>query len=123
MKDESTKRGDRVRTDTVFDPESACAAMGVTLEEFLPLVPKAAEELRLRLDAVRRGVAENDTRAVVLNSHTMKSVSASLRAEAVRLAAFDLERCARDGDAADRPGLLAELEARAAELLAELDRF
>jgi len=122
MKDELTKRGDRA-TDVVFDPESACAAMGVTLREFLPLVPRAAEELRLRLDAVRRGMAGNDPHAVALNSHTMKSVSASLGAEAVRRAALNLERSARDGDGADRLGLLAELEARTAELLTELDRF
>jgi len=107
---------------TVFDAVSASANIGLTLEEFAPLLTKAAVEIRLRLDAVRQGMAGGDLRAVALNSHTMKSVAATLGAEAVRRAAFDLECYAKGGDSARSPELFAELELRAGELLAELDR-
>ncbi|WP_338669076.1 Hpt domain-containing protein [Pseudodesulfovibrio methanolicus] len=106
----------------MFDAVSASADIGLTLEEFAPLLTKAAVEIRLRMDAVRRGMAEGDLRAVALNSHTMKSVAATLGAEAARRAAFDLECCAKGGDPARSPELFAELELRAGELLAELDR-
>lgn len=106
----------------VFDAVAASADIGLTLEEFAPLLTKAAVEIRLRLDAVRQGMADNDQDAVALNSHTMKSVAATLGAEAARKAAFDLEVCAKNGDTALSPELFAELEFRAVELLTELDR-
>jgi HPt (histidine-containing phosphotransfer) domain-containing protein len=106
----------------VFDAVSASQDLGLTLEEFAPLLSKAAVEIRLRLDAVRQGMADNDLDAVALNSHTMKSVAATLGAEAARQAALDLEVCAKKGDSAGSPELFAELERRADELLAELDR-
>ncbi|WP_319582443.1 Hpt domain-containing protein [uncultured Pseudodesulfovibrio sp.] len=114
--------GASVPGGAVFDAAAASADLGLTLEEFAPLLTKAAVEIRLRLDAVKQGMAESDLDAVALNSHTMKSVAATLGAEAARQAAFDLERCAKTGDVARSHELLAELEPRALELLAELDR-
>jgi HPt (histidine-containing phosphotransfer) domain-containing protein len=122
MNDVSRREGNPARNGAVFDPAEASRALGLTLEEFAPLLAKAAGEIRIRLDAVRQGVAEEDLRAVALNSHTLKSVVATLRAEAVREAAIDMERCAKAGECARCAGMLACLEERAAELLAELDR-
>lgn len=114
--------GEDVPGGAVFDAVAASADIGLTLEEFTLLLPRAAVEIRLRLDAVRQGMADHDLHAVALNSHTMKSVAATLGAEAARRAALDLELCAKNGDRARGPELLAALEVRAAELLAELDR-
>jgi HPt (histidine-containing phosphotransfer) domain-containing protein len=114
--------GEPIPGGAAFDAAAASAEIGLTLEEFAPLLTKAAVEIRLRLDAVRQGMADGDMEAVVLNSHTMKSVVATLGAEAARQAAFDLEVCAKKGDAERSRKLFAVLELRAAELLAELDR-
>lgn len=122
MTDSSEEDGGLGRAGAVFDLVAASADMGLTPEEFAPLLPKAAAEIRLRLEGVRQGVADDDLRAVALNSHTVKSIGASLGAEAVRRAAFELERCAGDGGGARCAELLAELERRAAALLAALDR-
>jgi HPt (histidine-containing phosphotransfer) domain-containing protein len=121
MTDESGRAGGAVG-GAIFDPIAAGADLGLTPEEFAPLLPRAAVEIRLRLDAVRQGMAENDLEAVALNSHTMKSVAATLGAEAARQAALDLEHCAKNGDSARSPELFAALEFRADELLTELDR-
>jgi hypothetical protein len=86
MTDESGRAGGAVG-GAIFDPIAAGADLGLTPEEFAPLLPRAAVEIRLRLDAVRQGMAENDLEAVALNSHTMKSVAATLGAEAARQAA------------------------------------
>ena len=114
--------GDPHPGGAVFDAVSASADLGLTLEEFAPLLTRAAVEIRLRLDAVRQGMADNDMEAVALNSHTMKSVAATLGAEAARGAALELEKCAKGGEAARSPELFAALELRATELLAELER-
>jgi HPt (histidine-containing phosphotransfer) domain-containing protein len=114
--------GEPASGDAVFDAAAASAEIGLTLEEFAPLLSKAAVEIRLRLDAVRQGMADRDMDAVALNSHTMKSVAATLGAEAARQAALDLEVCAKSGDAECSRELFAVLELRAVELLAELDR-
>ncbi|XXJ18211.1 Hpt domain-containing protein [Desulfovibrio caledoniensis] len=106
----------------VFDAVSASQDLGLTLEEFAPLLTKAAVEIRLRLDAVQQGVSGSDLSAVALNSHTMKSVAATLGAEAVRQAAYDLELCAKGGDRTRCSELLARLELRVGDLLFELDR-
>ncbi|EGB15753.1 Hpt domain protein [Pseudodesulfovibrio mercurii] len=122
MTGKSSKNSASGPVRAVFDPVAASADMGLTLEEFAPLLPKAATEIRLRLDAVRQGVADDDLRAVTLNSHTAKSIAATLGAEATRQAALDLELCARSGDRASCPRLLAELEEHAAALLGALDK-
>ncbi|MGE4421703.1 MAG: Hpt domain-containing protein [Pseudodesulfovibrio sp.] len=122
MNGDLRRSGETVPGGAVFDAAAASADLGLTLEEFAPLLAKAAVEIRLRLDAVRQGMAETDLHAVALNSHTMKSVAATLAAEAARQAALDLELCAKNGDRARCSELLAELELRAGELLAELDR-
>jgi HPt (histidine-containing phosphotransfer) domain-containing protein len=106
----------------VFDAVSASQDLGLTLEEFAPLLTKAAVEIRLRLDAVQQGVSGSDLSAVALNSHTMKSVAATLGAEAVRQAAYDLELCAKGGDRTRCSELLARLERRVGDLLLELER-
>ena len=121
MNDVSRYEGNPAPGGAVFDPAEASRALGLTLEEFTPLLAKAAREIRFRLDAVRQGVAEEDLRAVALNSHTLKSVVATLRAEAVRDAAIAMERCAKEGECTRCAGMLTCLEERAAELLAELD--
>jgi HPt (histidine-containing phosphotransfer) domain-containing protein len=114
--------GASVPGGAVFDAVSASQDLGLTLEEFAPLLTKAAVEIRLRLDAVRQGVSGNDLVAVALNSHTMKSVVATLGAEAARQAAYDLELCAKGGDRTRCSELLARLELRVGDLLFELDR-
>ncbi|WP_207260943.1 Hpt domain-containing protein [Desulfovibrio sp. Huiquan2017] len=120
----STSEGDEGdgRRSAVFDPVMASAEMGLTPEEFALLLPKAAMEIRLRLEGVRRALADGDFPAVALHSHTVKSVGASLGADAVRRAAYELECCARGGGEILCPELLTELERRSDDLLAELDR-
>jgi len=122
MKSEFRQSGQDVPGGAVFDAVAASADLGLTLEEFTPLLTKAAVEIRLRLDAIRLGMADNDLDAVALSCHTMKSVAATLGAEAARQAALELELCAKGGDRARRHGLFAHLEFRASELLAELER-
>ncbi|MEZ7197086.1 Hpt domain-containing protein [Pseudodesulfovibrio karagichevae] len=116
------RSGETVPGGAAFDAAAASADLGLTLEEFAPLLAKAAVEIRIRLDGIRQGLADGDLHAVALNSHTMKSVAATLAAEPVRQASLALELCAKNGDGPHCPELLAELELRAGELLAELDR-
>ena len=106
----------------VFDPVSASEAMGLTPEEFALLLPKASKEIKSRLGGIRQGLERGDLKALALNSHTLKSVAASLGAEETRNLARLLELCARGGDLKGCAGQLELLEREAAELLAELDR-
>lgn len=122
MTSTSEGEGGGVRRSAVFDPVAAIADMGLTPEEFALLLPKAAMEIRLRLEGARGALADGDLSAVALHSHTVKSVGASLKADAVHRAAYELECCARGGGEILCPELLAELERRADDLLAELER-
>ncbi|MCJ2165453.1 MULTISPECIES: Hpt domain-containing protein [unclassified Pseudodesulfovibrio] len=104
-----------------FDLDAACKAMELSREEMLLFLPEAATEIRIRIDAARKALLASALGAVTLNSHTIKSVAASLGVESVRLAAEVLEKNALEGNGQACAALLDSLERRVAGLLVELD--
>ncbi|AMK09862.1 MAG: Hpt domain-containing protein [Pseudodesulfovibrio sp.] len=106
-----------------FDADAAREDMGLSDEEFALLAGRAREEIAARLEAVRQGFRESDLPGVALNSHTIKSVAASLGAEGVRRVAERLELCAREGDADRCSRHLPSMEGEAGWLLKVLGRL
>lgn len=106
-----------------FDADAARETMGLSGEEFALLAGRAVDEIGFRLEAVRQGVRESDLPSVALNSHTIKSVAASLGAEGARQAAETLELCARGGDGEGCPRLLSSMETETGWLLAVLGKL
>ena len=107
----------------VFDLGMACESMELTRAEVLVLIPQARIEIRLKMDAVRQALSASDLGAVVLNSHTIKSVTAALGVEPARLAAECLEVSALAGDHGACGACLQGLEQQTACLLTELDKL
>lgn len=82
----------------VLDLVAASTHLGVSRAEVHHLVPHAMEEIGLKLGLADRAVRSNTLREVALQSHTLKSVAASIGAEATRQAALKLENAARRED-------------------------
>ncbi len=82
----------------VLDLGLAVAALGVSRAEVRHLVPNAVAEIRLKLGLAERGVRTATLRETALQAHTLKSVAASIGAEATRRASLRLENAARRED-------------------------
>lgn len=82
----------------VLDLVHASTLLGVSQAEIRHLLPNALDEIEHKLGLAERGVQTNTLREVALQSHTLKSVSASIGAEATRQAALKLENAARRED-------------------------
>jgi len=79
----------------VLDLVYASTHLGVSRAEILHLIPNAMTEIRVKLDLIRRAVQTNTLREVSLQTHTLKSVAASIGAEATRRASLKLENASR----------------------------
>ncbi len=82
----------------VLDLVHASTLLGVSQAEIRHLLPNALEEIVVKLGIAEKGVRSDTLREVALQSHTLKSVSASIGAEATRQAALKLENAARRDD-------------------------
>jgi len=82
----------------VLDLVTAANHLGVTKTEINHLVPNAMSEIALKFELAERGVEKSVLREVALQSHTLKSVAASIGAEATRRAAVKLENASRRDD-------------------------
>lgn len=85
-------------TIPVLDLIAASNDLGVSQAEIRHLVPNAMSEITLKLTLAEKGLRETILREVALQSHTLKSVAASIGAEATRRAALKLENAARRED-------------------------
>ena len=79
----------------VLDLVHASTLLGVSRAEIRHLVPNAMAEISLKLGLTDRAVRSTTLREVALQTHTLKSVAASIGAEATRVAAIKLENAAR----------------------------
>jgi CheY-like chemotaxis protein len=84
----------------VLDLGLAAEALGVSRAEVRHLVPNAVVEIRIKLGLAERGVRAATLRETALQAHTLKSVAASIGAEAARRASLRLENAARLEEAA-----------------------
>ena len=100
----------------VLDLGLAAEALGVSRAEVRHLVPNAVAEIRIKLGLAERGVRAATLRETALQAHTLKSVAASIGAEAVRRASLRLENAARREDQERSRERLAALQAEVARL-------
>nr|WP_321260462.1 Hpt domain-containing protein [uncultured Pseudodesulfovibrio sp.] len=109
-----------VRTYPALELDEICEFMELTRDEIMMLVPKAIEEVEYRLDLIRRSVETNALNDIVLHSHTLKSVAASIGARATREVVAALESVAKKGDTDMCVRLIAQLEEEVSRLAAEV---
>ena len=67
------------------------------------------EDIPQRLEMLREGLDRGDLAEAGLQAHTVKGAALSVGAEALRAAAFEVERAARAGDAAEARDRLGEV--------------
>ncbi|MDD3312073.1 ATP-binding protein [Pseudodesulfovibrio sp.] len=84
----------------VLDMDAAARTLGVSRAEVLHLLPGAMAEIGHKLALAEQGMAGGLLREVTLQAHTLKSVAATVGAEATRQAAIRLENAARKEDSA-----------------------
>ena len=82
----------------VLDLVAASSELGVSQAEIRHLIPNAMAEIALKLTLAEQGLRQTSLREVALQSHTLKSVAASIGAEATRQAALKLENASRRED-------------------------
>lgn len=83
------------------------------LDELLVLMTEQSRDL---IDQIRSGLADGNTKAIVVAAHTIKGSAANLEANALAHAAHELELVARGDDLSGAPAAFAQVEA-------ELERF
>ncbi len=83
---------------SVLDIVAASTQLGVSQAEVRHLIPNAMAEITLKLTLAEKGLRNTVLREVALQSHTLKSVAASIGAEATRQAALKLENASRRED-------------------------
>jgi HPt (histidine-containing phosphotransfer) domain-containing protein len=106
----------RAAAPPVLDLGLAAEALGVSRAEVRHLVPNAVAEIRLKLGLAERGVRAATLRETALQAHTLKSVAASIGAEATRRASLRLENAARREDQERSRERLAALRAEVVRL-------
>lgn len=79
----------------VLDIVAAAGHLGVSKAEIHHLIPNAMREIDNKLGLAERAMRTGTLREVALQTHTLKSVAASIGAEATRQAALKLENAAR----------------------------
>lgn len=79
----------------VLDLVAASTQLGVSKTEIMHLLPNAMNEIKIKFDLTERAVRAPSLREVALQTHTLKTVAASIGAEATRRAAIKLENAAR----------------------------
>ncbi|BDQ38214.1 hypothetical protein SYK_25740 [Pseudodesulfovibrio nedwellii] len=104
----------------VLELDEICEFLELTRNEIMMLVPKAVEEVEYRFDLIRKSVRSNDFNEIVLHSHTLKSVAASIGARATREVVSKLESVAKRGDTDMCVRLIGELEEEVSRLAAEV---
>lgn len=82
----------------VLNLDLAASALGVSKAEVRHMLPNALEEIALKTDLAERGVNSGTLRETTLQAHTLKSVTATIGAEAARQAAVKLENASRRND-------------------------
>ena len=82
----------------ILDLTYACTHLGVSRAEIMHLLPNAMSEISLKLGIIERAVQTNTLREVSLQTHTLKSVAASIGAEATRRSTLKLENASRRED-------------------------
>lgn len=102
----------------VLDIVHASNQLGVSQTEVKHLVPNAMSEITVKFDLAEKSLGKSVLREVVLQAHTLKSVAASIGAEATRRAAVRLENASRQDDAELSARRLAELNVEIARLQA-----
>ncbi len=115
--------GEKLSVGKEFDMAEACERMELSREEMIVFIPAAIREIRARVDDASKALQSGDLQTVAINSHTVKSVTASLYAENVRKEAELLEKAARLGECDGCPILMKRLEDATDRLLLELQRF
>lgn len=100
----------------VLDLVQAAGHLGVSRAEMNHLVPKAMEEIAVKFSLAEKGIQSGTLREVALQAHTLKSVSASIGAEATRRAAVKLENASRRDDAMLSAKRLGDLSVEIARL-------
>ncbi len=85
----------------VLEAEDARLAQGLEPDEFAMLFPTAWQELRGEFAALTAAVEQGDTESAARNAHTMKTVAASMGAQACSQNARFLESMLKVGDAAN----------------------
>ena len=107
----------------VFDPAAFELQTGGDADLRAEIIGMFLEDCPMRVEEIRAAVVAGDAPALVSSAHALKGSAAYLSASIVRGRAADLERLGREGNLADAPRVLEELDAAAAALLAELRRI
>lgn len=100
----------------VLDLIHASNHLGVSQTEIRHLVPNAMTEIVLKFELAEKGIHSGVLREVALQSHTLKSVAASIGAEATRRAAVKLENASRRDETELSKQRLADLRVEVARL-------
>jgi PAS domain S-box-containing protein len=79
-----------------------------------------AEDIPLRIAALKRGLEDNDLATAALHAHSMRGAAANLGAGILQDAARDMERCCIENDAANFKACLELLENSIDSLLNEI---
>jgi CheY-like chemotaxis protein len=101
----------------VFDPRVLLGLLDGDRAAVADIVGEYAEDAPRQLAGVREALAAGDADLVRRRAHTLKGASANVGAEALRIAAYDLERAAADAELAGGEALVAQLDDELGRLL------
>ena len=102
----------------VFDYTAALAAMDAEIIEII--APAFLEHYTKEFDDLRSAISAGDAATAMRHAHSLKGTLAAFGAEPARRCAGTMETLAKAGDLSTLDGLLAELEAETAQLVAVL---
>jgi len=108
------------RTYPVLELDEICELLDLTRDEVMMLAPRAMEEVDHRLDLIQKCIQSGVLDELVLHSHTLKSVTASIGARATREVAVKLEAAAKRDEMDECIVLVAELEKEVSRLAVEV---
>lgn len=109
-------RPERGDVAPVLDLVQAASNLGISHEEIDHLIGPAMREVRQKAALIDQALAAEDAREVALQTHQLKSVVASIGAEATHRAVVKLENAARRKD-------VAQMQTRGARLRVEIVRL
>ena len=119
---ERAARGAPAGPAVVFDPAVLLGLLGGDTESVAEVVLEFRGDVPKQVAALREALAAGDASVVRRHAHTLKGASANVGAEALRAAAYEIEKAAAADDLAAAGDLAGDLETELQRLRERLAR-
>lgn len=119
----SVKQEETGKTPVVFDRRGLLDRLMGDAELAAELVGVFLEDLPRQLEALRSSLTAGDLAAAERQAHSVKGASANVGGEALRAAAFAIEKAGKAGDLEAMNALLPALQKAFEDLKTELEAF